>query len=513
MCGIFGYTGNKQAQSIVMTGLKRLEYRGYDSSGIAVEDGSNTISVEKTHGKIKNLEVLLKSHPLKGTTAIGHTRWATHGTPNQLNAHPHLDGRDSIAVVHNGIIENYYELKKVFQDKGVKFRSETDTEVIVHLIAHYYKGNLENAVKVALKDLKGTYAIAVICAKEPGRIVAAKFDSPLVLGLGKGENFLASDVSAFLEHTKDVIFIENNQIVTLDGPGYKITDFEGKPLNPKPVQINWDVKQAQKGGFPHFMIKEIFEQPSIISAILRERVQNGRIHFDELFITPAAFKKIKNITIIACGTAFHAGLTARYVLEELTPLPVAVETSSEFRYRDPKVSKDTLVIAVSQSGETADTLAGLREAKRKKALTLTVCNVLASSLAREAQGVVYTHAGPEIAVASTKAYTAQLAVLYLLAIYLGELFGTLPKKKKTALLKEFMHVPALLQEVLDGYKTGEEFWRNNVHDFNVRYHQQLAKYTACDPRARKRAPNGFFLYLGRGINYPNALEGALKLKE
>ena len=337
MCGIFGYTGNKEAQKLVLQGLKRLEYRGYDSSGLAIQNGQNHIIVEKSDGKIKKLEEILKSHPLKGRTAIGHTRWATHGVPSKANAHPHLDNESQIAVVHNGIIENFFDLKKTLEEEGARFRSETDTEVIVHLVAKYYKGNLENAVRRALKDLRGTYALAVLASGEPGKIVAAKMDSPLVLGVGKKENFLASDVSALLEHTDRVVFLENGQVVTLTDATYAVTDLSGAKLDPKPVKIDWDISQARKGGYEHFMIKEIFEQPAILSAILKERVRDTRIRFDELKITPAHFKTIKKIVIIACGTAYHAGLTAKYIFEEFTPYSVSVDTSSEFRYRNPKV--------------------------------------------------------------------------------------------------------------------------------------------------------------------------------
>lgn len=513
MCGIFGYTGPKEAQNLIIQGLKHLEYRGYDSSGLAVQNGAKAISVQKTFGKIKNLEELLKKKPMYGQTAIGHTRWATHGSPSRENAHPHLDNQDKIAVVHNGIIENFFELRERLQKKGCRFRSQTDTEVIVHLVSHHYKGNLEEAVRQAIKELKGTYALAAIASKEPGKIVAAKLDSPLVLGLGKNENFLASDVSPILEYTDRVIYIENGEIVTLTKESYKIEDVQGKPVIRPTMKIDWDISQAKKGGHPHFMIKEIFEQPGIVTAILRERVSGSEIHFDELKIKPAQFKKIKRIVLIACGTAYHAGLTARYILEEFSDIPVQVETSSEFRYRDPKVRSDTLVIVISQSGETADTLAGLREAKSKGALTLAICNVLSSSIAREAKGVIYTHAGPEIAVASTKAYTAQLTILYLLAFYLGKSSGFIKEKELKKLLSEFFHLPAQMQEILDDYKNDEKGWAERVHDFNVRYHEQLEKYFSTDPEKRKRAPSSFFLYLGRNINYPNALEGALKLKE
>ncbi len=513
MCGIFGYTGLKEAPPLVLEGLKQLEYRGYDSSGMAVQNGQDHIAIEKSEGKIRRLEELLRKHPLKGRTAIGHTRWATHGMPTKENAHPHLDTESQIAVVHNGIIENFFDLKKTLEGEGAVFRSETDTEVIVHLVAKYYRGNLENAVRRALRDLRGTYAIAVISSKEPGKIVAAKMDSPLVLGVGNGENFLASDVSALLEHTNRVIFLENGETVVVTQKDHRILDKNDRPVVRKPVTLDWDVTRAQKGGYAHFMLKEIFEQPGVVSAILSERLRGTQVRFEELEISSARLRKVRNIVIIACGTSYHAGLTAKYVLEALTDYRVFVDTSSEFRYRDPKIGSDTLVIAISQSGETADTLAGVREAKRKKALTLTICNVLGSSLAREADGVVYTHAGPEIAVASTKAYTAQLAVLYLLSIHLARLSGALPEKRAASLLKDLLRAPKLMQRVLDRYKTDENEWARNAHDFNVRYHAQLEKYFSTDPEKRKRAPNCCFLYLGRNINYPNALEGALKLKE
>ena len=497
----------------MIQGLKRLEYRGYDSAGLAIQNSSDLIEIEKTHGKIKNLEERLKSRPLHGHTAIGHTRWATHGVPSVENAHPHLDEASEIAVVHNGIIENYFDLKESLEQQGFHFKSQTDTEVLVHLISKYYKGNLENAVRAALKDVRGTYALAVMCSREPGKIVAARMDSPLVLGVGKGENFLASDISALLDHTNQIVFIENGELVVLADNLFKIIDLSGKAISRGSVKIDWDVTQAQKGGYPHFMLKEIFEQPEIVAALLQERVRNFKIHFDELKLAPAALKKTKRIVIIACGTAYHAGLTARYIFEEFTDIPVSVDQSSEFRYRNPRVGKDTLVIAISQSGETADTLAGLREAKAKKAMTLSVCNVLGSSLAREAKGVIYTHAGPEIAVASTKAYTAQLTILYLLALYFAEFRRTLTREKSRDLLEEFLRVPSLMREILDDYKKEEKAWADKAHDFNKRYHEQLEKYFSSSPEKRKRSPNGFFLYLGRNINYPNALEGALKLKE
>ncbi len=513
MCGIFGYSGSKEATKLVVEGLKHLEYRGYDSSGVALQNGLNRVLVVKAKGKIKELESLLRTVSHHATTAIGHTRWATHGVPSQANAHPHLDTQDKIAVVHNGIIENYFELKDSLEKEGVRFRSETDTEVIVHLISKFYQGDLEAAVRKAAKILKGSYAIAAIASEEPGRIVAAKKDSPLVMGLGKTENYLASDVSAMLGHTRRVIFLENEEMAVLTSGGVKITNASNRPVKRYPVQIKWDAAQARKNGFPHFMLKEIFEQPGIVRNILRTRVRGAKIHFGELKIKPSQFQKIKNIVIIACGTAYHAGLVGRYVFEEWTDVPVWVETSSEFRYRNPKIGKSTLVIAISQSGETADTLAGLRVAKEKGALTLSVCNVLGSSIARETDGVVYTHAGPEISVASTKAYTAQLTILYLLALYFGGLLKSLKSSKTGATLNEFLKLPGLMQKFLDLYKKEEKLWAEKAHDFNVTYHEQLEKYFHTPEHKRKRSPDGFFLYLGRNLNYPSALEGALKLKE
>ena len=513
MCGIFGYTGPKEAQDLVINGLKHLEYRGYDSSGIAVQNGTNKILLERAHGKIKNLEEALKKNRLNGHTAIAHTRWATHGAPSKENAHPHLDTQQKIAVVHNGIIENHFELRQKLEDEGFVFRSQTDTEVITHLIAKYYKGNLEQAVARAIKDLRGTYAIAVICSEERGKIVAAKMDSPLVVGYGKNENFLASDAAAFLDHTKRVVFLENGEIVTLTENTVKINNSSNKAISREPKKISWSLEQAQKAGFEHFMLKEIFEQPGIIQRTTSARVQNNTVHFDELKNSPGYFKKVKRIVIIACGTAYHAGLTAKYIFETFTPLPVWVDTASEFRYRDPAVDKNTLVIAVSQSGETADTLAVVQEDKAKKAMTMAICNVLDSSIAREADKVLYTHAGPEIAVASTKAYTAQLALFYLLGLYLARVFNSLSPNQVKQLLKEFSRLPRLMQEVLDRYKKDEAEWAKNAHDFHMNYNQNLERYFSVPAKDRKRAPNSFFLYLGRNINFPNALEGALKLKE
>ncbi len=497
MCGIVGYTGRKEAVKILLKGLERLEYRGYDSAGVAIhEDGS--LHITKRQGKLKVLEEELKNHPLKGKSGVGHTRWATHGAPNDVNAHPHFDEKRKIAVVHNGIIENFQELKKDLQKKGYKFQSETDTEVIAHLVALCYKGDLRKAVQRAVKYLKGSYAIGVVHEGEPERIVGARMDSPLILGLGKGENFIASDVPAILEHTKKVIYLENGDVFDITPNKCEIFGPNGKKIKRKPTIVEWNVSQAEKMGYRHFMLKEIMEQPVMLRNILKTRITGKKINFEELNISRKDLQKVEKIIIVACGTAYHAGMTGRYVIERIAGVPVWVDQSSEFRYRDPIVDKETLVIVVSQSGETADTLAALREAQKRGSKVLAVCNVLGSSIAREADGVIYTHAGPEIAVASTKAYTAQLAIFYLFAFYMAEI-----KKKYLAdrdkLLEEFKRVPA----------KAELFLHDHHHKKG-----QLAGYAAKFHKYYLARNNkSHFLYLARNINYPNALEGALKLKE
>jgi len=498
MCGIVGYTGRKNASKILVNGLKRLEYRGYDSAGIAVMQ-DEAVALSKKAGKLHVLTDELKRFPLEGSIGIGHVRWATHGVPNEINAHPHTDNKNKIAVVHNGIIENHQTLRKQLAKEGHKFISDTDTEVIPHLIAKYYKGDLLKAVRQTISLLEGSYAICCMHADDPHKIVGARYDSPLIVGIGKGENFFASDAPAILSKTKDIIFLENLEVVEITPDGIKIIDKKGKKISRKPTRINWSTKQAEKAGFKHFMLKEIFEQGDVCKNILRERVTRDKIHFEELTINKKIFKQIKRITIVACGTAYHASLTGKYMLEELAKLPVWVDTSSEFRYRSPLVGKDTLVILVSQSGETADTLAALREAKNNKAKTLAICNVLGSSIARESDGVIYTHAGPEIAVASTKAYMAQLAILYLLSIYIAEVKQVLPKALKKKLFKEFRKIPKLIKTMLSGFKSDTNRISTYAKDFREYYLNKHNKST--------------FLYLARNINYPNALEGALKLKE
>ncbi|MFA4982120.1 MAG: glutamine--fructose-6-phosphate transaminase (isomerizing) [Candidatus Omnitrophota bacterium] len=498
MCGIVGYIGGRSAQDILLKGLSRLEYRGYDSAGVATIKGGN-INTVKRMGKLKVLIDELKDNPAEGKIGIGHTRWATHGAPSDVNAHPHLDCAGKIAVVHNGIVENYLELKKQLARQGHKFISETDTEVIAHLIEKFYKGDLEKAVLKTVRLLKGSYALAVIHRDEPSRLVGARCDSPLIVGLGDGENFLASDVPAVLDYTDKVMYLENHEVINLTKEGVTVKDLSGRIIHKRPSTINWDIKQAEKSGYEHFMLKEIFEQGEIVEHILDERLKKGSVVFEELKIGPADFKRFKKIAIVACGTAYHAGLTGKYMLEEYAGISCWVDTSSEFRYRNPMVDKDTLVIIVSQSGETADSLAALREAKKRGAKVLGICNVLGSSIAREAHGVIYTHAGPEIAVASTKAYTAQLTIFYLITLYLAKLRKAAKPAALNSFIREFKKVPRLMDELLSEYRSGNNMLAAYAQEFRRYYIEKQHK--------------SYFLYLARNINYPNALEGALKLKE
>ncbi len=493
MCGIVGYVGDKQAQPMLLRGLKRLEYRGYDSSGMAIIlPQKNAVSVRKSPGKIIALEKILKNKPLSGFTGIAHTRWATHGEPNQANAHPHLDCKEEIALVHNGIIENYAKLKHDLIQEGHKFISQTDTEVIVHLIEKFYHNSipLEEAVRMALAKVEGSFAIGVIAKREPGKLVGARLGSPLVVGVGKNENFLASDVPALLDFVQDVVYLGDGEIATLTKDEVKVAKLDGEPVKIAISRIVWDISQAQKNGWPHFMIKEINEQPKILEGILNQRIRKdtSEIFFEHLDILSAELAATEKINIVACGTAYHAGLCGKYIIEELCRIPVSVDVSSEFRYRDPLIGPDTLTIAVSQSGETADTLAAVREARKKGSKVLAVCNVLGSSLVRESDGVIYTHAGPEIGVASTKAYTAQVAIMYLLGLYLAGVRKSISREKIETYIEIFKTCPQLQREVLK--------------------HQESIKAIA-----HKHSHFGSFLFLGRGINYPSALEGALKLKE
>lgn len=490
MCGIIGYVGQRQAQNILLNGLKRLEYRGYDSSGMAlILSQKNSISVRKSPGKIIVLESLLKKRPLSGIIGLAHSRWATHGAPNQINAHPHQDCYGEIAIVHNGIIENYASLKEALIKEGHHFVSQTDTEVIAHLIEKFYKDiPLEEAVRKSLLQLSGSFAIGVISKREPHKLIGARQGSPLILGVGKNEQFLASDVPAVLDHTKDIIFLEENELAVLTKDNVEITDLKGTPIQRNPVRISWDIAQAQKQGHKHFMLKEINEQPAIAENLLKMRLKNNGVCFEELGIPEGILKTIKSISIVACGTAYHAGLVGKYIIESLCAIPVNVDVSSEFRYRDLLIGRDSLVIAVSQSGETADTLAGVRAARKLGCQVLSICNVLGSSLTRESDGVIYTYAGPEIGVASTKAYTAQLLTFYLLALGLAQIRNTIKPQKLREYMEGLRKIPGQQEEILKNQKS-------------------------IAGLARKHAHFGSFLYLGRHLNYPSALEGALKLKE
>jgi len=489
MCGIVGYVGNKNALPILIEGLRRLEYRGYDSVGIAIIP-KDKIVIKKCKGKIKNLEELLGSKDISEShIGISHNRWATHGAPTNINAHPHQDCSGDIAVVHNGIIENFSELKKQLIEEGHKFKSQTDTEVISHLVEKYYNGCLREAVLKTIKDLKGSFALGVISKKEPDRIVAARKESPLIVGIGEGENFIASDVPAILKYTKKVIYLEDGEIAVLTKDNVTIFDSDGSQRRKNIDVIKWTLDSAQKGGFPHFMLKEIHEQPKVLKQIISSRIiGDSEFNLEGINIPDMDIKAISDIIIVACGTAYHAGLVGKYVLEKFTKIPVSIDLSSEFRYRDPIVNKNTLVIAISQSGETADTLAAVKEAKQKGAKILSVCNVVGSSLARVSDGVLYTYAGPEIGVASTKAYTAQLAVLYTLAFYIADKKGLLKSDLKKSLLEEFKNVPGVIENI-------------------------LGKKNRIQKIAAKHLNFGSFLYLGRNLNFPTALEGALKLKE
>ncbi|HYO81589.1 MAG TPA: glutamine--fructose-6-phosphate transaminase (isomerizing) [Bryobacteraceae bacterium] len=490
MCGIVGYIGNRDAVPIILDGLRKLEYRGYDSAGIAVVNGGDAVSVRRASGKLRNLEEAIRANPLSGGYGIGHTRWATHGRPTEENAHPHRDCTGTIVVVHNGIVENYLSLKHQLTDEGHKFVTETDTEVIAHLVEKYYTGDLEVAVRKAVKKLTGVFALAIISRREPGKIVAARSGPPAVVGIGDGEYFVASDVPAILSHTRDMFFLADGDMAVLTSDGVNLTDFDGRAVKRQVSHILWDPIMAEKGGYKHFMLKEIFEQPRAVRDTLLGRLgqESGRVFLDEMDISPEQFKAFTNIKIVACGTSWHAALAGKFMIERLARIPVEVDYGSEFRYRDPIVSSDTLTVVISQSGETADTLAAQREAKQKGSRSLAICNVVGSMITREAAGTLLTHAGPEIGVASTKAFTSQLAALLLLGIYLGQVRQTLTEQESHAIVNELLLIPGKLETVLS-------------HD---------PGYDELE-RVLSRAKD--FLYLGRGIHFPIALEGALKLKE
>jgi glucosamine--fructose-6-phosphate aminotransferase (isomerizing) len=489
MCGIVGYTGPRQCVETLLSGLARLEYRGYDSAGIAVLDGG-CIDVRKSEGKLSRLLDLVAREPVAGTCGVGHTRWATHGRPSDENAHPHRAG--AVAVVHNGIIENHRTLKRRLCGKGRTFCSETDTEVIAHLLDEYTSAGLplEEAARRTVAELRGSYAFLAISGKEPGTLVGARLNCPMVVGVGEGETFLASDLPPLLSHTREAIFLEDGEMVVARPEGVRLTDFAGNPRSRAPQHIDWTPVMAEKGGYRHFMLKEIHEQPRAILDTLAGRMlpESGEIFFETLPLSDERLRALRKVLIVACGTSWHAGLVGKFLIEGFSRLPVEVDLGSEYRYRDPVVEEGTLCVPISQSGETADTLAGLREARGKGAAAISICNVVSSTIARESDGVIYTHAGPEIGVASTKAFTTQLAALYLLALRLAAARGTLPGAEISARLQELSEIPRKIEEVL----------RNEA---------------AIAAIARKYKDANDFLYLGRGISHPIALEGALKLKE
>ncbi len=489
MCGIVGYVGNKDALPILLESLKKLEYRGYDSSGVAFLDHDAHLFVRKSKGKIRNLEELIRTQPVPFAHAgISHTRWATHGLPSDINAHPHTDSKHHIAIVHNGIIENYQELRDALKKKGDKFVSATDSEVIPHLIASFYKGDLLAAVRQTIAKLKGTFALGVISRNHPGMLIAARVGSPLIIGIGEKENFIASDVPAILDYTRRVIYLKDGQIAILTKDSVELCSFDGKKVKPKIDTVSFNVIAARKEGYPYFMLKEIHEQPAVLDQMLSLRLKNKKLNLEGLGLSEDILKRTRKVMIVACGTAYHAGLVGKYIIENLARLPVEVDTSSEFRYRNPIVDKHTLFLAVSQSGETADTLAAAREAKAKGAKVIAICNVVGSSLAREADGILYTYAGQEIGVASTKAYSAQLMMFYLIALKLAQVRKSITPKASKDLMGQLLRIPSLYREILKDMHNIQKIAEANSHF-------------------------GCFLFLGRHVNYPSALEGALKLKE
>jgi glucosamine--fructose-6-phosphate aminotransferase (isomerizing) len=497
MCGIVGYVGKKRVVPVIIEGLRRLEYRGYDSAGIAVCGDGEGLQVRRAEGKLRNLEEVIRLKPLDGTYGIGHTRWATHGRPTEENAHPHRDCTGKIVVVHNGIIENYVTLKRKLIEEGHKFTTETDTEIIAHMVEKYYinetnghKLSLEEAVRKTVGQLTGVFAMAVISTDEPNKIIAARNGPPAVIGLGKDEYFIASDIPAILYHTRDLFFLGDGDLAVLTPDGVKLTDFHGEPVVRQVQHVTWDPIMAEKGGFKHFMLKEIYEQPRSVRDTTLGRVsqETGHVFLDEMEVSEADFKAIKKVNIAACGTSWHAALAGKFMIESLARVPVEVDYASEWRYRNPLVNNEALTMLISQSGETADTLAAQREAKAKGSKTVAICNVVGSMIPREASGTIYTHAGPEIGVASTKAFTGQLTALYLFAMHLAQVRGTLTPEQSRSAVQELTRLPGKLEQL-------------------------LTREDECEDLAKEYARATDFLFLGRGIHYPIALEGALKLKE
>jgi glutamine---fructose-6-phosphate transaminase (isomerizing) len=490
MCGIIGYIGSKPVVPVLLDGLRKMEYRGYDSAGVALVSAEG-IALRRSAGKLANLETAIKSEPVDGLYGVGHTRWATHGRPTEENAHPHRDCTGRVVVVHNGIIENYLELKRELQAQGHEFKTETDTEIVAHLVEREMNGDgLEHAVRRALSYMRGMFAIVLVSADDPEKIVAARNGPPIVVGLGDKEFFVASDIPAILSHTRDVVFLADEEMAVITRSGVEFTDYQGRTVSKTSQRVLWDPIAAEKGGHKHFMLKEIYEQPTAARDTILGRVslERGQIFLEDLHISTETFLSLEKVTIVACGTSWHAGLVGKYLIEALAQVPVEVDYGSEYRYRNPIISKNSLAIVITQSGETADTLAALREAKRKGASSIAICNVVGSMATREADGTVYTHAGPEIGVASTKAFTSQLVALQLLALYMAQVRGTLDRASIRRHIDELLQLPTLVE--------------------------QAVKASAAMERVAERFYNRTdFLFLGRGINYPIALEGALKLKE
>src|ERR687896_135498 len=490
MCGIIGYIGSKPVVPVLLDGLRRMEYRGYDSAGVALVSPEG-ISLRRSAGKLANLENAIRTQPVDGVYGVGHTRWATHGRPTEENAHPHRDCTGRIVVVHNGIIENYLELKEELQSQGHEFKTETDTEIVAHLVEREMKQDgLENAVRRALKVMRGMFAIVLVSVDDPEKIVAVRNGPPIVVGLGQDEFFVASDIAALLSHTRDVIFLGDEEMAVITRSGVEFTDYTGRAVSKTTQRVMWDPIAAEKGGHKHFMHKEIFEQPTAARDTILGRVSldRGQIFLEDLNVSEQTLRAVQKVTIVACGTSWHAGLVGKYLIEALAQVPVEVDYGSEYRYRNPIVGKNTLAIVITQSGETADTLAALREARRKGASSIAVCNVVGSMATREANGTVYTHAGPEIGVASTKAFTSQLVALQLLSLYMAQLGGTLAASEISRHIEELHQLPLTIEQAI--------------------------KASAPTERVAEKFYNRTdFLFLGRGINYPIALEGALKLKE
>ena len=496
MCGIVGYVGQKSVVPVIIEGLRKLEYRGYDSAGIAVAGNGDGLQVRRAEGKLRNLEEVIRNKPLEGSYGIGHTRWATHGRPTEENAHPHRDCTGRVVVVHNGIVENYLSLKKRLIEEGHKFSTETDTEVIAHLIENALKSSngtrpsLEDAVRKTVKQLTGVFALVVISADEANKIVAARNGPPAVVGLGQDEYFVASDIPAILHHTRNLFFLADGDLAVITPAGVQLTNFDGSPIQRQVQRVTWDPIQAEKGGFKHFMLKEIYEQPRAVRDTTLGRISqdSGRVFLEEMEISEEDFRKANKVNIAACGTSWHAGLAGKFMIERLARVPVEVDYASEYRYRDPITGPEALTVLITQSGETADTIAAQRESKAKGSKTLAICNVVGAMIARESAGTIYTHAGPEIGVASTKAFTAQLTALFLFAMFLAQKRNRLSEQQSIKLVQELTKLPGKLESILN-------------HD------------EACDNLARQYQKVGGFLFLGRGIHYPIALEGALKLKE